>query len=287
MSDLIDDPSREVREFEATMERLHVLTRQRRVSRVGEGATKADIARHNAGADLLEACVSMEMLYERLLEARDLHVRTMQRHKRRDAEHDGGEWEVEITDEEELQEIRRSNRLRAEMTPLIKVIYQYCYSIYEVLTRAQVQLPAPLMAELGRVQAYRSKAVAHHGRRVAETRHGSLSAAMSLDQRLISPLFGADKDVFDAVFLEVEEVYAAAEPHLPDELRGEENVYERVRKMYEGMTSLPGPIQGRVKALIQKMGTHSDHPIVLARLLVDLCDELLVASTSPDRTSPS
>lgn len=276
----VDENASVVGSFQETMHRLRVLTQERRVSRAGEAATKADIARHNAGADLLEACVAMEMLFERLLETRDLHERATQRYRRRNAEYGPGDWEVEITDEAELQEMRRSSRLRDEMAPLIKVIYHYCYSINEALSEAGVQLPDQVLAELDRVQAYRSKAIVHHGRRVAETRHGSLSAGLLLDQRLIAPMFGANHEVFDAMRREVDQVYAAAQPYLPDESRGEDNIYEQVRGMYQGMTSLPGSIQGRAKALIQKMGTHSDHPLVLAQLLADLCDELLVRSSS-------
>lgn len=278
MSD--DENTSVVGSFEVTMHRLRWITRERRVSRVGDAATKADIARHNAGADLLEACVAMEMLFERLLEARDLHEEETGRYARRNAEYGPGDWKVEITDPAELQDIERSGRLRAEMVPLIKAIYHYCYSIHEVLSEAGVRLSDRVFAELDRVQAYRSKAIVHHGRRVAETRHGSLSSALSLDQRLIAPLFGAGDEVFDAMRREVEQAYAVAEPYLPDESRGEGNIYERVRAMYEGMATLPGPIRGQAKALIQEMGTHSDHPLVLARLLVDLCHELLVPSSS-------
>lgn len=271
-----DDNASVVQSFEETMHRLTSLSRERRPGRVGEAATKADIARHNAGADLGEACVAMEMLFERLLEARDVYEAQTQRYKRQHAQHGPGDWNVEITDPSELSDMQRSSRLRAEIVPLIKVVYHYCYSIHEVLREASVRLSDAVLAELDRVQTYRSKAIVHHGRRVAETRHGSLASAFSLDQRIIAPLFGADPQIFDSVRREVERTYVAAEPYLSPASRGEGNIYERVRRMYEGMATLPGPIQGQTKAIIQKMGTHSDHPLVLAQLLADLCDALLV-----------
>jgi hypothetical protein len=218
-------------------------------------AAKRLIACANLRVDLLEVVHVLEMVRDRLLEVRVVDTAMW-----------AGVRENPGNVEPELAELfERSRLIRREIEILIKLVYHYLYGIHELLDVEGLSsaLSKELLGELDRVLVLRHKLVVHRDQLTVYMRAGSMSHVEDLDQRFGIALV-EDVGTFVA---ETERLWEKALMALPS-LSAEENVYERVKRLYEEFDALPGALRAEVKAHLGRYGTESDSPRVLAKLVL-------------------
>lgn len=218
---------------------------------------KDQILLANIRLDLEECSHAFFMLYKCLLKLRD-------------------EQRCLFTHTTSLQQrMKNTQVLATESTILIKSLYNYFFSIREMIFSSQnlkKMLRQEVSIELERICEFRSKLIVHKQNQKLFTGSGRKYNTEDLNMTL---QIGQYANVSKETYGQCKKLYNGSQEYFPEEDQKQENYYVMADILYKNLHLVPNTLMSEVKGFISAYGVSSDPPLVLGQLLKRLLFEYL------------